>query len=111
MVAPTLFALALLAVSHAVEAAPTAEVAGSITSTFSFQDWVEGIIANPNGNNLTPAEAVETFYASANATTTSASTKARSLIQKRFFCNTIPNTEAYVSFLLRILPAWKFPSR
>ncbi|KAK3385356.1 hypothetical protein B0H63DRAFT_543672 [Podospora didyma] len=58
MVGSTLFTLALLALSHAVNAAPTAEVTESVTSTFSFRNWVEGIIANPNGNNLTPEEAV-----------------------------------------------------
>ncbi|KAF3801383.1 hypothetical protein GCG54_00005539 [Colletotrichum gloeosporioides] len=55
----TLAALAPLAA-----AAPTASAAPEV---FSFVKWVDGIIANPHGDNLTPEEAVEAYYKSVNA--------------------------------------------
>jgi hypothetical protein len=46
-------------------ALPTAPAEAEI---FSFSQWVEGIIANPDGNNLTPDEAVAAWTASLNTT-------------------------------------------
>lgn len=44
--------LALLAFGHAVTAAQTVT---------SFSEWVEGIIADPNGDHLSPEDAVAAF--------------------------------------------------
>jgi len=60
MVNPAFAALAVLALSHIVGAFPTASTA---KSSFSFVDWVDGIIANPDGEHLTPEEAVAAFHA------------------------------------------------
>jgi hypothetical protein len=56
--------LASLALGPAL-ALPAAPAEGEI---FSFSQWVEGIIANPDGNNLTPDEAVAAWTASLNTT-------------------------------------------
>ncbi|EFQ27390.1 hypothetical protein CGRA01v4_04466 [Colletotrichum graminicola] len=85
--------LAALAVAQLTGATPVATQSGT-TEVFSFSKWVDGIIANPNGDNLTPEEAVEAWHASVNET--SAAATGENLIQKRYTCNTIPNTEAYV---------------
>lgn len=54
----------LAAVAPLAAAAPAATPAPEI---FSFAKWVDGIIANPHGDNLTPEEAVEAYYKSVNA--------------------------------------------
>ncbi|KAI8293694.1 hypothetical protein K4K56_004084 [Colletotrichum sp. SAR 10_98] len=54
----------LAAVAPLAAAAPAAAQAPEI---FSFAKWVDGIIANPHGDNLTPEEAVEAYYKSVNA--------------------------------------------
>ncbi|KAJ0340355.1 hypothetical protein COL154_011048 [Colletotrichum chrysophilum] len=54
----------LAAVAPLAAAAPAATPAPEI---FSFAKWVDGIIANPYGDNLTPEEAVEAYYKSVNA--------------------------------------------
>ncbi|KAI8242247.1 hypothetical protein K4K55_010864 [Colletotrichum sp. SAR 10_96] len=54
----------LAAVGPLAAAAPAATPAPEI---FSFAKWVDGIIANPHGDNLTPEEAVEAYYKSVNA--------------------------------------------
>lgn len=59
--------LAMLAISRAVGAVPTAAAA----VPFTFGQWVEDIIANPDGDHLTADEAVQAFYASANSTQSS----------------------------------------
>ena len=59
--------LAMLAISRAVGAVPTAAAA----APFTFGQWVEDIIANPDGDHLTADEAVQAFYASANSTQSS----------------------------------------
>ena len=66
MVHAALTTVALLAMSRAVGAVPT--VANTITSNFSFADWVDGIIADPDGDHLTPAQAVAAFHAGRNQT-------------------------------------------
>lgn len=60
MVNSALVPLALLALSQAVGAIPTPETAAP---SFSFVEWVDSIIANPNGDHLTPEEAVAAFHA------------------------------------------------
>ncbi|KAK2042627.1 hypothetical protein LZ31DRAFT_555919 [Colletotrichum somersetense] len=86
-------ALAALALAQLTGATPVTTQSGT-TEVFSFSKWVDGIIANPDGDNLTPKEAVEAWHASLNET--SAATTGGTLLQKRYSCNTIPNTEAYV---------------
>jgi hypothetical protein len=56
--------LASLAMAPAL-ALPAAPTQGEI---FSFGNWIDGIIANPDGNNLTPDEAVAAWRASSNET-------------------------------------------
>ncbi|GAB1319156.1 hypothetical protein MFIFM68171_09366 [Madurella fahalii] len=56
--------LASLALVPAL-ALPTPQVEGEI---FSFGKWIEGIIENPDGDNLTPDEAVAAWKASLNGT-------------------------------------------
>ncbi|KAK1980103.1 hypothetical protein LZ30DRAFT_782986 [Colletotrichum cereale] len=86
-------ALAALALAQLTGAAPTATQSNAV-EVFSFSKWVDAIIANPDGDNLTPEEAVEAWHASLNET--SAAPTGENLLQKRFYCNTIPDTEAYV---------------
>ncbi|KAH6634762.1 hypothetical protein B0J18DRAFT_30121 [Chaetomium sp. MPI-SDFR-AT-0129] len=58
--------LATLAVSPAFALPATStEVA---TEVFSFSNWIEGVITNPDGDNLTPEEAVAAWAASVNGT-------------------------------------------
>ncbi|KAK1960980.1 hypothetical protein LY78DRAFT_645670 [Colletotrichum sublineola] len=84
-------ALAALALAQLTGATPVA----ASSSTFSFSKWVDGILANPNGDNLTPEEAVEAWKESLNET--SAVATRGNLLQKRAdVCNTIPGTEAYI---------------
>ncbi|KAK4033336.1 hypothetical protein C8A01DRAFT_50050 [Parachaetomium inaequale] len=94
MVRSAFTALALLAVCHAVGAAPTAEV---VTPSFSFADWVEGIIANPQGDHLTPEQAIEAFNASRNSTSSSEHTKRGPLDKRVPSCNEQPNTEVPIA--------------
>ena len=99
----------LLALSRATAALP----AGELTAAFSFEKWVEDIIANPTGKHLSPDEAVAAFYASAagghspsgqdniisrcKVTNFMIDDKAAcNLLQKSCMCNTIPDTEASV---------------
>ena len=53
--------VALLAACGAVGAIPTA---APVASNFSFVEWVDQIIADPEGDHLTPEQAVAAFYAS-----------------------------------------------
>ncbi|KAK4185781.1 hypothetical protein QBC35DRAFT_533907 [Podospora australis] len=70
---------------------------------FSFVQWVEGIIANPDGDNLTPEEAVEAWEAANNATEnkvkrdTTEWTRDTGLVplHKRVSCNNILNSQAW----------------
>ncbi|KAF9871383.1 hypothetical protein CkaCkLH20_11030 [Colletotrichum karsti] len=81
-------ALATLALASIAGAAPTAAAA----EVFTFSAWVEGIIANPDGDNLTPEEAVEAWRASKNITDVAAGTS----LEKRASCNTMPGREAWI---------------
>ena len=58
--------LASLALAPAL-ALPAATTEGD-SEVFSFGKWIDGIIANPDGNNLTPEEAVAAWSASSNET-------------------------------------------
>jgi hypothetical protein len=71
MVNTAVAALALLAVGQAVGAVPTA---GALPPTFSFVDWVDQIIADPDGDHLSPEEAVVAFYAAASSSSPSSGT-------------------------------------
>jgi hypothetical protein len=77
MVRAALTTVALLAVCRAVGAAPAA-AAAVVTSSFSFAEWVEQIIADPQGDHLTPEQAVAAFQAGQNSTNTSTSTSTSS---------------------------------
>ncbi|WYZ42694.1 hypothetical protein EsH8_VI_000393 [Colletotrichum jinshuiense] len=92
MVNFALSALAVLAVAPFIGAAPTTAQTDAVEA-FSFVKWVDGIIANPDGDNLTPEEAVEAWSATINATSTATE---GGLLQKRVSCNNLVNTEAYV---------------
>jgi hypothetical protein len=87
-------AVSAFAITSLVVAVPTASTTG-VSSTFSFSNWVESIIANPDGDNLSPEQVVEAWQASLN------NTQADGALQKRFVCNTIAGTEASVSTLLK----------
>ncbi|KAL0943484.1 uncharacterized protein CTRU02_201371 [Colletotrichum truncatum] len=92
MVNSALPTLAALAFASFAGAAPAATQSDTV-EVFSFAQWIEGIIANPDGDNLTPDEAVEAWRASIDQTSPVPDS---GLLQKRYWCNTIPNTEAYV---------------
>jgi hypothetical protein len=47
------FVASLLALSQAVAAAK---------AVTSFSEWVDGIIENPDGDNMTPEEVIDAFY-------------------------------------------------
>ncbi|EQB55266.1 hypothetical protein CGLO_04829 [Colletotrichum gloeosporioides Cg-14] len=104
---------ALAALAPLAAAAPTASAAPEV---FSFVKWVDGIIANPHGDNLTPEEAVEAYYKSVNASEAAALDwdygRARKRdeaaeavspdwdygrVRKRATCNTIAGTQASVA--------------
>ncbi|KAF6788740.1 hypothetical protein CSOJ01_14953 [Colletotrichum sojae] len=87
-------ALAVLALAQLTDAAPTQKE--ETVELFSFGKWVDGIIANPDGDNLTPEEAIEAWKASANETAAAAA-DGENALQKRYACNTRPNNEASVS--------------
>src|SRR5690554_2258061 len=55
-----------LAPALALPAAPTE----GASEAFSFGKWIDGIIDNPDGDNLTPEEAVAAWSASSNGTST-----------------------------------------
>ncbi|GKT40607.1 uncharacterized protein ColSpa_00788 [Colletotrichum spaethianum] len=93
MVNFALSALVAVALAQLTGATPVSTQSDAI-EIFSFSKWVDGIIANPSGDNLTPEEAVEAWHASLNET--SAAPTGENLLQKRYTCNTIPDTEAYV---------------
>ncbi|KAH6611781.1 hypothetical protein B0J18DRAFT_441990 [Chaetomium sp. MPI-SDFR-AT-0129] len=84
----------LLAVCRAVGASPTTDTT-FVTSTFSFAEWVEGIIADPQGNHLTAKQAIAAFYAGRNNTVFSENVR-RGPLLKRASCNEQPNTEVPV---------------
>jgi hypothetical protein len=48
--------LSLIALSASVAAIPTTGTTSAVT--FTFAQWIEDIIANPDGNHLSPEEAV-----------------------------------------------------
>ncbi|KAK1849735.1 hypothetical protein CCHR01_07637 [Colletotrichum chrysophilum] len=85
----------LAAVAPLAAAAPAATPAPEI---FSFAKWVDGIIANPYGDNLTPEEAVEAYYKSRNEVPEAASPDwDYGRVRKRATCNTIAGTQASVA--------------
>lgn len=57
--------LAIVAMAGATAASPTSLAPREI---FSFSNWVESIIVDPQGSHLTPAEAVTAWEASLNDT-------------------------------------------
>lgn len=74
-------ALTLLSLSSCVAGAcvrKNASTEASPSTTFTFAQWIEDIIADPSGDHLSPAQAV----AAKNATTTTATGN-----QKRYNCD------------------------
>ena len=67
MVNSVFAAVAVLALSQAVGAIPTAN---TVEPRFSFVEWVDSIIANPDGDHLTPEEAVAAFHAAGGSSQT-----------------------------------------
>lgn len=72
-------ALALLALAASATAAPTTD-ATSVTH-FTFSQWIEGIIADPHGDHLSPEEAVAAKQA--------AEAAANPLLKKRMTCGAV----------------------
>jgi hypothetical protein len=65
--------------TSAVLALSTSVTAGPLEHTdFTFAQWVEDVIANPNGNHLSPSEVVAAIY----------ETRASSPTLKRASCET-----------------------
>ncbi|KAF4777954.1 hypothetical protein HER10_EVM0010672 [Colletotrichum scovillei] len=95
MVNVALSTLAVLAAAPFIGAIPTATQSDA-AEVFSFAKWVDGIIANPEGDNLTPSQAVEAWRESVNATESDGTTATNGLLQKRVTCNTVAGTEASV---------------
>lgn len=56
----SLFALSLSAT--AVSGAPALDTTSLGEVPFTFTSWIDGMIANPNGNHLSPDEAVDAAY-------------------------------------------------
>ena len=59
MVRLSLSTAAVLASSSLVMARPAPASNDNGAQAFSWENWVEGIIADPNGNHLSPEDAVE----------------------------------------------------
>ncbi|TDZ30026.1 hypothetical protein C8035_v003496 [Colletotrichum spinosum] len=93
MVNAVFSSLAVLALASFAGAAPAAAETDAV-EVFSFAKWVDGIISNPDGDNLSPEQAVEAWQASISETSSAVSE--RDVLQKRYFCNTIPGSEAYI---------------
>ncbi|ORY07648.1 hypothetical protein BCR34DRAFT_631010 [Clohesyomyces aquaticus] len=82
----------ILCVASLLALGQTAAAAKAVTS---FSEWVDGIIADPTGDNMTPGEVVDAFK-SGNFTTPPAGTYGRSVLQKRASCYEQPNTECLI---------------
>ena len=93
MVKIVLFGFALLGLVSIIGAAPSK---ADISANFTFEKWVESIIADPNGDNLTPEEAVAAW----NRTQ---ATVGHRRLQKRFGCNTIVGSEASVGLKTTVI--------
>lgn len=59
MVRLSLSTVAVLASSSVVMAMPAPASNDNGAQAFSWENWVEGIIADPNGDHLSPEDAVE----------------------------------------------------
>jgi len=63
-----LFTNLLLATLATLSAAEVALESSPSVGVFSFAEWIEGIIQNPDGDNLTPEEAYAAWELSVNQT-------------------------------------------
>jgi len=63
-----LFTNLLLATLATLSAAEVALESSPSVGVFSFTEWIEGIIQNPDGDNLTPEEAYAAWELSINQT-------------------------------------------
>ncbi|KAF2131490.1 hypothetical protein P153DRAFT_365071 [Dothidotthia symphoricarpi CBS 119687] len=81
------YVASLLALGQAVAAAK---------AVTSFSEWVDGIIENPDGDNMTPEEVVAAFQSGQFSTPPSAKLS-RSLYQKRATCYEQPNTDCLIT--------------
>ncbi|KAF1843022.1 uncharacterized protein K460DRAFT_396434 [Cucurbitaria berberidis CBS 394.84] len=80
------YVTSLLALGQAIAAAK---------AVTSFSEWVDGILENPNGDNMTPEEVVDAFN-NGQFSTPPAVRFGRSLIQKRATCYEHPNTDCLI---------------
>ncbi|KAH7345906.1 hypothetical protein BKA66DRAFT_576844 [Pyrenochaeta sp. MPI-SDFR-AT-0127] len=80
------YVASLLALSQAIAAAK---------AVTSFSEWVDGILEDPNGDNMTPEEVINA-YKNGQFSTPSAAKSSCSLIQKRATCYEQPNTECLI---------------
>ncbi|OAK94143.1 hypothetical protein IQ06DRAFT_310864 [Phaeosphaeriaceae sp. SRC1lsM3a] len=78
------YVASLLALGRAVTAAKAAS---------SFSQWVEGILEDPEGDNMTPEEVINAYQSGHFDGATSAKFRSRSLFQKRATCYEQPNTD------------------
>ncbi|KAM0438458.1 hypothetical protein ACHAPT_001207 [Fusarium lateritium] len=65
MVRLSLSAVAILATSSVAMALPAPASSSNAAETFSWESWVEGIIADPNADHLSPEDAIKAAQATA----------------------------------------------
>jgi hypothetical protein len=87
MVKPIQYVLSLVAFGQAVAAAK---------AVTSFSEWVDGLLHDPEGDNMTPEEVIAA-YKSGKFDAPLPERKGRSLLQKRAFCYEAPDTECLVA--------------
>lgn len=88
------FGVTLLSLIAKIEASTSK---ADISANFTFEKWIDSIIADPSGEVLTPDEALVAW----NHTQ---ATVSHGRLEKRFGCNTIAGTEASVSSRIIVIP-------
>ncbi|KAF0324836.1 hypothetical protein GQ607_008007 [Colletotrichum asianum] len=88
-------ALLLLALASLTLAA-AAPVQHEVVVPFSFEKWVDGIIANPNGTNLTPEQAIEAWKRNMKRSDISIPTAQGSAFHDKASCSQYVDDDAYV---------------
>ncbi|KAJ4368907.1 hypothetical protein N0V83_005989 [Neocucurbitaria cava] len=81
------YVASLLALGQAIAAAK---------AVTSFSEWVDGILEDPAGDNMTPEEVIVAYKSGQFSTPPAAKFSHRSLIQKRATCYEQPNTECLI---------------
>ena len=77
------------------------QVIAAAKAVTSFSEWVDGILEDPTGDNLTPEEVVEAFKSGEFGAPPVRF--GRSLLQKRATCYEVPNTECLVGEMSSLL--------